>query len=360
MSRSAFANLDRMLQAVRSDGLDFNDVTARVVSDLFVARERHRKAEIEEFATLILPLIPKIETFTAVILAGRLAAHPDTPPALVEAIIRRDDEACDEMLARHPRLDPAFLAEVAAHGAPERALAVARRAMLDPALARALAERADPAVDHALAAAPHRDLPRAATARLTARARDDAALAAALIVHPSLLPAERLALFTHASPDQKAALMREADRLAMLARRPAPPAAAPDLDGLTPAEAARRRFGPATEAAERLLADPDGHGAVVVMRALGLSPEETTSRLILSGEPYALIPHRIFVLAEAAAGLKPAGALALIEAVADRSVTPAPEETRHRPGRPRSMAEARGREARGGAAATARRRSSSE
>lgn len=144
---------------------------ARVLTDLFVGRERrHSPEEIADFGELMDNLLDRVEPHSRRIIAEKLARRADAPPALVARLAAEPGAVSAPLLARSPLLEPARLLDIA-KTADEAALAgIARRSDLGTDLARRLAQRGGEETHAALLANDAVRLPSDVAAALRLRA----------------------------------------------------------------------------------------------------------------------------------------------------------------------------------------------
>lgn len=243
------------LSALARQGGAVAPVVLRVQADLFAA-SRRREAEAAAFGELAARLVPQVDAETAAHVARRIAALPETPPAVLSALYARGGEAARLVAA----LAPASLSD-AERPEPLVALARARREDLGLDEIARLLDRDDPAIDRALAENHAAPLQGRARAELIARARSRAGLARALLERDDLAPDEAACLYVHADEARRASLLLALATAPRPASRPVSrPRPSPDtVSGLIDAadRGDRARFGSLLAAALALETTPD-------------------------------------------------------------------------------------------------------
>lgn len=282
-------DLARLSSLARAGGA-VAPMVLRVQADLFAA-SRRRAAEADAFGALAARLVPTVDADTAAHVARRVAALPETPLGVLQA------------LGAHGGESARLVAALAPHALPESewpeplvALARARRADLGLDEIDRLVARDDPAIDRALAENRGATLQGRARADLVSRARARPDLAGPLLARDGLAPEEAACLYVHADEAERAGI------LLALATTPAPvtrPAMRPRPTPGTVAgliEAAdrgdRAAFGSRLAAALALAATPDWrfeepgrHDALAfALLAAGLR-EEDAIRIFLTLHP---------------------------------------------------------------------------
>lgn len=273
---------------------DVAPVVLRVQADLFAAARRRDDAEAAAFAELAVALLPRVDADTAAHVARRVAALPETPLSVATSLAACGGEAGRLVAALSPHAgalvrDPAL-------DSPLATLARARRADLSPPEIERLAALADPAIDRALADNPRAILQGRVRETLVARARTEERLADALLARSDLEPEDAAALYPHAEPARRAAI------LARLAATPRPSGAAtvlprPPLDVAAALVGAAERSDRAAFGSQLALAlgldsvpdwrfdEPARHDLLAfALLAAGLS-EEAAIRIFLTLDP---------------------------------------------------------------------------
>jgi uncharacterized protein (DUF2336 family) len=303
-------------------------VLLRVATDLFVndpAPSHDAIARYEEVAT---PLLRVSDSATRLIVSRKIAPRAATPSSVLNVIVALGGEACLVVLERAVAVDRALLT-AAGCGLAAQASAVARRTDLDEPMTRLIAGHSAAAVVLTLARNLTAPMDEATFAKLVRRARDDKALAEALLQRPTA-PLDRAGLFLFASSAQRAAMLLAAQR-AELGRQPSsawepPQDAAPRLERHALARqpalfiaALADALGCEEADAERIVAEPTGEPLAVALAALGAS-EHATMRILLLGDAGRIDTKRLGALTRMKDALNPAAARRIIAALigADR------------------------------------------
>lgn len=278
------------LSALAREGGSVAPVVLRVQADLFAA-SRRREAEAAAFGELAARLLPHVDPDTAAHVARRVAALPQTPPAVLATLYARGGEAARLVAA----LAPAGLSD-AERPEPLVALARARREDLALADVDRLVARHDPAIDRALAGNPAAPLQGRARAELIARARTRADLARTLLDRDDLAAEEAASLYVHADEARRASVLLALATAPRPASRPVSrPRPTPEtVAGLVEAadRGDRATFGSRLAAALGLEAtpdwrfeDPERHDVLALaLLAAGLREEEAI-RVFLTLHP---------------------------------------------------------------------------
>ncbi|MCJ2014566.1 hypothetical protein [Methylobacterium sp. J-076] len=193
-------------------------------TDLFLRAPRRDRSALETFTSLACGLIPTVDQETVRIVAEKLAVHPETPPAVLEALAARSASLQATILAGGAPAAEGPGAETAADEAPLPAMLTARLASL-PALRREAIEdlssdgRAE--VDLALALNHGITLAGAPLRRLVERARRFGDLARVVLARPDVTAADLTPLYLHADPARRESIVRAVEATAGL--RPCPP-----------------------------------------------------------------------------------------------------------------------------------------
>lgn len=331
-------DLSGLIELSRLDNLDLKPVILRVQTDLFLSAVVRDRKTLAAFASLAGGLIPIVDAETAEIVARKLAPFPDTPPALLAALVERGGGARDAVIAHAPILTQAMIQAALAEDA-ELGPAIATRHDLSRATVLDLIGREDPAIDRALAANPAVALQGEMLARIVARARKIPDLARALLARHDLAHADVAPLFLLADEARREAIGHA--MMATAALRPAPPApreAGAVLTGFS----ARGDVAGFVAALTELLALPKGFLATtpdpslryelltVALRAAGLHEEEAVTVFLTLNEGVARSTDRVFALVALFRALSRAVARDLLAAVLD---TPLAERSPdlHRP-----------------------------
>jgi hypothetical protein len=332
MAHDAFPEVAPLIASLAADGIDSRTVLARALTDLFVCRSLHSQAELEQFEALVAPLIGAIDLHSATVVARKLAAHAETPRAVLDALLARDDEASFQLLRDGVTFDTAELDRLAGEGSRFAAVAIASRPSLAETTAAILADRDECVVDLALARRPVRELPEPVLALLVGRARSNADLARLLLASPGLPFLDACALFPQAEPHVRAAMAAEATRRAFLLRaRPSP-----FLRGRVDEELARLGadrealaaaladwLGLTRDDAAGMVADATGEALILALRACGARPEAIVALLLRRGVHLSRSVERVFALDHLARETSAAGAAMVVQAFAQARPRPA-------------------------------------
>ncbi|MDX7952516.1 DUF2336 domain-containing protein [Lichenihabitans sp. Uapishka_5] len=218
------ATLDRLADLGRTPDVNIRPVLLRVLVDLFVSKPSHSLDAIRQFDEMASRLLEDADEATRVIVAAKLAGHPEAPKGLLKRLIVERGPIATTVLSR-AHLDHATLQSAAALGTSDMAIAVARRPDLDAATVRALAERPEEAVVAALAENGAAPIDLGLQRYLVRRARDHQGLAT-LLLRRGGDPLELAALFLAADRGARADILM-ALRRQELGRPSAPPRSRP-------------------------------------------------------------------------------------------------------------------------------------
>ncbi|WP_052340811.1 DUF2336 domain-containing protein [Salinarimonas rosea] len=284
------------LSALARDGGAIAPVLLRVQADLFAA-SRRRADEAAAFAELAVRLLPRADADTATHVARRVAALPQTPAAVLQALAAHGGEAARLVAALAP--DAPGAADTVEP--PVAALARARRGDLSLDEIARLVARDDPAVDLALAENADAALGGRSLATLVERARGDriplrTRLAGALLARDDLPADDAASLYAQADEPMRTRLLvgitaaPRADAHPSVRPRPSAETVATLLAAAERGD--RATFGSALAAALALETSPDWrfheparHDLLALaLRAAGLGEEETI-RIFLTLDP---------------------------------------------------------------------------
>jgi uncharacterized protein (DUF2336 family) len=301
-------------------------VVLRVITDCFVLRNDHLSTDIARFQRSALPLLAGADPVTRLMIARKLVAHPQTPTALLDAIIELGGAPAFLVLERASGAAPDLLIR-AASGDPAFASAIARRADLDPEMILLLAQRSESEIALALAGNAEAALHGKPQALLIDRARSDEALARAMLARPGV-GIEVAALFLFATPAQRRLILAAAQRAELgRALLPQGPGASPALLLALEHQALSRRdeafaatlakaLNCSEGLAERIASEASGEPLTVALAALD-APRDVTLRILLSAEPLReRDPSRVAALARLKEALHPLAAQHVISALA--------------------------------------------
>ncbi len=329
-SVDAAPDLSGLIELSRVAHLDLKPVILRVQTDLFVQAQSRDRAERESFEALACGLIPIVDDETARIVAEKLAAFAGTPEPVLAALAERGGAVRDAVVAGVPQLTPRLIAAAGADGA-DIAAALAARPGLDRASIAELVDRADPAIDRALAANTGIVLRGSAAAALVARGRTAPDLAQLLLARPDLSAAEMAPLYLHADPIRREAIQASVEATAALRPCPPPPrdlgtvltglSAAHDVTGFL-----RALTGALGLPRDLLSAAPDPGSRydliTLCLRAADLHEEEAVYIFLTLNESVARSAERVFDLVKLFRTTSRACARDLVSAVTDQ---PLPE-----------------------------------
>ena len=287
-------SLERLVRLGRTPDVDIRAVLLRVLVDMFARRLHHTPGDLAQFDDMIGRLLDAADGEVRCFVAEKLAGHPATPPKLVDRFLAEGGAAAVPMLARAVVGGPTLLA-AAEWGTPAMADAVAARDDLSPDIVWGLITRPEPNVLLTLAENAAAPIDREAFRTLVRRARDDEALARALLRRDGF-PTDRGPLFLYADSAQRAAILLAARRDDLGPNRERARATAADtaaLDGVERAVLSPDRDGFDTalalalnirlDDAWRLVDDPKGEPLAVALAAIGASAELAARVFILSG-----------------------------------------------------------------------------
>src|SRR5262245_33022586 len=216
---SSTPDLSSLAALARDGSVDIRPVLLRVRTDLFLTAPSRSRDPLESFAALATALIPSVDADTLATIARKLAPHPETPMAIIEALLSCGGEIAEIVLALSPHIPRYALARIADEGAVSLLLALAARKGLDGILMEQLVDRDQPSVDERLARNTAAPLSAVALDTLLRRARAEKALASALSRRADLTGADKASLFAHADQDGRDIIIQDLSRLAELAAR---------------------------------------------------------------------------------------------------------------------------------------------
>ena len=287
------ATLDRLINLGRTPDVNIRPVLLRVLVDLFVSKPAHGPEAVRQFEEIVSRLLHEADEAARLIVAEKLAAHPQTPPALLRHLMAGRGAIAAKILSCAV-LDAQTVQAAGALGTAEMALAVAVRSDLDGATIRALAERPEPEVVAALVDNLALTIDPGLYRYLVRRGRENVPLARKLLKRHGD-PAELGALFLAADRKQRAEILLAMRRHDLGLPRPEPVAGAeaalaqiarvvllPGMDGLDLIFCQALNL--AAPLAERIIDDPNGEPMAVALAALGASPE-LAARVFILGPP---------------------------------------------------------------------------
>ncbi len=171
-------------------------------------------AALHDMADDLLLLLPRTSEAVACQCAKKLVNGGLMTPRLVEIFVNRQDRASLIVLSEEVSLTSDTKIRLARTGSVPVARAIAARNDLSDALIDILLDRNDPVIDQILGEQSDTALPDGAFNVLASRALGNVALARQLLSRSDLSPQRRAALFIHATPRQRLAILRLADALA--------------------------------------------------------------------------------------------------------------------------------------------------
>lgn len=266
----------------RQDGVDTRPILVRVLTDLFIQKERHAPEDIDRYQELMSQLLDVVAVEARAAVARRLADEPRAPRSVIDRLISDDISVAAPILARSRVVPRDALLAIALDGGVAEASAVASRADVDADMIRTLAFHADPLVAETLAGNAAARFDDATLAALVERATADAGIATALLRRGDLNAASLAPLYLQAEPQLRAAIRNA------LAARPGRLGLARTSGDVDPLNAALLAAATETGLGEKI--------AAALAIALDLKPDEAA---LLAVEPSA----EVFVLMLRAAGV---------------------------------------------------------
>ena len=317
------ARLEHLRSVGERADIDLSDVVCRVVTDHFVASQKHGERAIQDFEAQFAASLGSARAQTHSIVAAKLSAHPQTPVASLEALVACGGKAARIVLTQARTLDSATLAHHSEHGSSTIAAAIAARGDLSPAIIAILARRLESDVLIALGGNRNAPLDRATLAHLVMRGRRDRALGAALLQRGTLAH-DSLPLFMAANSLERARMIRD-ERRAQLGRPqtlpPQPHLCAAILDHVTRnnqralRESLTNALRCADVEARALIEDEGGDAFALVLARFGAS--ETQAQQIfearLAGKPNEA--ERVFMLTRMTQHVAPSVAAHILRVV---------------------------------------------
>lgn len=305
MTTDIYARLRDLAASAEANPSEMRPVLLRVTTDLFALNPHHTEEEIRLYAEMTDKLLDDADEPTLTIVARKLSRCADAPSDVLRRIRARGGEPARELLLTDRKMDWRELRQIATCGACDQACAVAARPDLDRELSRMLAARPEREIARALAANTFAPLAIEDLRFLTARGRDDAVLARALLDRsaPTL---DHLPLYLSATPSERSKLLALAvgANLAQ-AGRPSPAATADEASAAAIEAAAvrkkRARFALTladrlpcdSRSARRIVDDESGDALALAFIAIGLPPE-SAARIFLIAFPKVALSPKIF------------------------------------------------------------------
>lgn len=298
----------------------------KVNAEMFVAAPAHDRDSIDTFETLVLGFLPRADDATLVEIARILAPCADTPPAVLDFLVRHSPETQALVLRHAPQLPRGLDTRLLA--TPDGRVRLASRPDLDAATVWRLLVLHESAVEDVLAANPALAPADPGFRELVARADRRPALARLLLRRSDLATGDEARLYLAADSERR---RRIRERVAAVLT----PASAALPMGLTEHDvglflaAGRRGDGPGLEtllsaafglpAATEWRALAIGRHALLALalKALGLSEKEAT-RIFLTLHPALSSPlSALKDLVREMRDVPGPVALALVEAILD-------------------------------------------
>lgn len=309
------------LLGITDSGPKRRDSVLRVLTDLFILDgDRQTPAEREMHEELMVNMALESGLVMRKEMAERLASHP-RPPARLARLLAGDDIAVAGSLLRHsPALDDAALAEIVLTSSIEHARAAACRAMLGTASTDAIIALEDREAMLDVARNTDATLSADGISQLCRLAKNDAAMAQALLTRTDLRPELTVALFWYASSQLRETILERlaGEDIGMSAwlnaiprlNAPVRHADAETLksthEGLSSILLSRRTddfrdlfgriLGLKPALAQRILNDESGEPFAIACRAAQLSVECYTTLLILYNPVVGQSVQRVFAL----------------------------------------------------------------
>ncbi|MCB8820084.1 DUF2336 domain-containing protein [Microvirga rosea] len=173
-------------------------------AELFAAAPTRDREIVETFESLALGFIPRMDHATLVRLARILAPCEDTPPAVLERLLRHSSETRSIVLDHMVEFSPALVKRLL--GTADGRLRLASHPALNATTVDHLLVMHEHAVEDALAAN-RCILPTGPAMReLIRRARHRPSLAAVLLARVALCPGDEAALYLAADPERRKAI----------------------------------------------------------------------------------------------------------------------------------------------------------
>lgn len=302
-----------------------NAALFKAIVDQFVARSLHRRADLDQFETLVCGLIRMLDADVVAESAADLCRHPETPQGVITELIEAGGAAARVAFELAPTLHTGLARVTAEQGPAELAAAIARRAALDRKLVAILASRGESEVLCALAANRRLHLDRAAQRALVQMGRDDSKLARLLLARDDLA-LDPEPLFLAADAAQRRTIVVEASVRALEATAPEPVGrAAPQIaaaieacalthDAAGLAEALAEGLDCRKTRARAILADRGGEALALALLALGVA-EDMAIRIFLGAERETPDVERVRALVALMRSTPPRAAQRLVAAI---------------------------------------------
>jgi uncharacterized protein (DUF2336 family) len=272
----------------------------KAATELFVAEDRHVRAEIAMFEELALQLLRSTPLADRRAVAGLLARHPDAPPAVLRALMQDEIAVAEVVLAECDGLGDMELLAVIATGTDDHLEAVAARPHLSAVVVEALVRNMPASRLPTLIANATIRFSEPLVAHLAARGREDPVVARALARrHDDVEDTDLTDLFLDLDDKGRRRVVQALEILALrefAAKKPMPRTPTPDpakVQELARAALSRDvdlvaghlaellRLDHATAA--RLLVDKTGEPLAIALRAAGLDGPTAVRVILFSG-----------------------------------------------------------------------------
>jgi uncharacterized protein (DUF2336 family) len=330
-SPPATPDLSSLAALARDGSVDIRPVLLRVRTDLFLAAPSRSRDLMESFAALATALIPSVDVDTLATIARKLAPHPETPMAIIEALLSCGGEIAEIVLALSPHIPRYALTRIADEGSVSLLLALAARKGLDGLLMEQLVERNLAMVDERLARNTAAPLSAVALDTLLRRARADRLLASALSRRADLTGADKASLFAHADQDGRCVIIQDLSRLAELAARQrfrrqlletdaailVAAAGAGDRAGFITTLAVLLNTG--TPQASALVNEPTGEVMALALVSVGMTRQDCERVFLTLDRRIARSVERVFALSDLMRRVKQPVATRIIDAILGRT-----------------------------------------
>jgi Uncharacterised protein conserved in bacteria (DUF2336) len=281
--------LDQLAAAGRAPGVGVRPVLLRVVVEMFADRPHHTAAEVRQFEEIVSHILNDAEPAARLELAAKLSRHPQTPKSLLNRLVAEWGSAAEPPVNGSEKAAPATAAALST----DLAVAAAEAPDLDETTVRALAERPESAVLQALVANAAAPIDVHTLRALARQARQNLALAAALLDRPGA-EAEATGLFFAATQAQRVQIIADARRRELgITSRSLPVTVSvealtaierasklPGLDGLDVALASL--LGLSRADIDLIMDDDGGEPLALALASVGVSTE-TAGRIFILG-----------------------------------------------------------------------------
>ena len=305
MQTDIYARLRELAASAQAKPEEMRPVLLRVTTDLFALHPQHSLQEIHLYEEMAGKLIADADEASLTLVARKLARCADAPASVLKRIRARGGAPAREILQFDTRIEWRELRQIAASGACDHASAIAGRSDLDREITKILAGRQEREIARALAANARAPLAIEDLRLLSARGREDAILAQALLSRGDLT-LDHLPLYLSADAAQRDQLIGLV-RAASLAQAGRADAAAPLSDAacvrLEEAALRQKRSSFALVLAEilgcdglcarKIVEDESGDALTLAFIAVGL-PRTIGARIFLIAFPKVALSAEIF------------------------------------------------------------------